>query len=297
MSLALEQDGVLSRAQARACGLDRWAVAHQVAAGRWQTFGDQSIAVHRLPLGRRARSRVAVWEAGDRAALDGASALAWHGLAGFDDGVHVVVPWPHRTVDWPGAVVHPSRLWHPDDIEVRDGLRVTKPAVSAIRAAMWARSDRAAATVMAMSVQQKICDATDLMLEARRLNRHKRRPLLLVIARDIAEGAEALSELDFAVWCRRRRLPTPSRQVLRRGFNARAFLDVLWDDWNVAVEIEGAHHDAPEHAVDDALRQNAVTIDHVHFLRIPVLGLRTQPNVFMDQVTAMLRAAGWSPAA
>jgi hypothetical protein len=38
--LALTQDGVLSRPQARLSGVDRWAVAHQVESGRWRPYGD-----------------------------------------------------------------------------------------------------------------------------------------------------------------------------------------------------------------------------------------------------------------
>ena len=66
IALALTQDGVLSRLQARLCGVDRWAVAHQVESGRWRPYGDQAIAVHRMPLRFRARCRVSVWEAGTK---------------------------------------------------------------------------------------------------------------------------------------------------------------------------------------------------------------------------------------
>jgi very-short-patch-repair endonuclease len=171
------------------------------------------------------------------------------------------------------------------------GLTTTRPDVAAVRAAMWARSDRAGATVMAMAVQQRLATGADVLLEAKRLNRHKRRPLILAVAKDIATGAQALSELDFAALCRRRRLPEPTRQRVRRGAHGRAFLDVSWDELNVAVEVEGAHHDAPENAVDDALRQNALTIGRLGVLRVPVLGLRTCPDLFMDQVESMLRTA------
>lgn len=295
--LALTQDGVLSRPQARQCGLDRWAVAHQVESGRWRPYGDQAVAVHRMLLGFRARCRVSVWEAGHHAALDGATCLAWHGLQGFEDGIHVIVPWPGRANRWDGSVVHPSRLWTGEDIVVHEGLAVTRPEVAVVRAAMWARSDRAAATVMAMAVQQRLATADAVLLEARRLNRHKRRPLVLAVARDVADGAQALSELDFAALCRRRGLPEPTRQRVLQGPRGRVYLDVSWNEYGVVVEVEGAHHDAPENAVDDALRQNALTIGRLGVLRIPVLGLRTCPGPFLAQVEQLLRQAGWASAA
>lgn len=295
--LASEQDGVLTRAQARQCGMDRWAVGHQVEQGRWRAHGRVTVAVHPLALSDDARVRASVWEAGERAVLDGSSALRWHGLTGFADSLHVLVPWPASPEPWRGSVVHSSRLWAEGDVVVVRGLAVTRPDVAAVHAALWARSDRAAATVLAMAVQQRLAPAERLVLEAKRINRHKRRPFVLQVAHDIADGAQALSELDFTTWCRRRELPAPSRQVLRKGPRGRVYLDVSWDEYGVAVEIEGAHHDAPEHAIDDALRQNQLTVDHVRVLRIPVLGLRSIPDRFMDQVEAMLRRAGWDAAA
>jgi len=297
VGLALEQDGVLSRVQAREVGVDRWMVAHQLAHDRWQAHGSQVIAVHRLPLSPAAHLRATVWNASENAVLDGSSALRWHGLENFDDGAHVLVPWPHRPDSWRESHIHSSRLWAPDDFVTLRGLAVTRPEVAAVRAGMWARSDRAAATVLAMAVQQRVVSASRLLLEARRLNRHKRRPFILLVAGDIADGAQALSELDFGKLCRLRGLPEPSRQCVRKGAHGRVFLDVLFEEFDVAVEVEGAHHDAPENAVDDALRQNALVIARLGVLRLPVLGLRSTPDEFMDQVEALLRRAGWRSAA
>ncbi len=57
--------------------------------------------------------------------------------------------------------------------------------------------------------------------------------------------------------------------------------------------FEGAHHDAVLNAVDDALRQNGLTVGADDFRRIPVIGFRTQPNLFMDQLEAKLARKGW----
>src|SRR4051794_14383065 len=108
ISAACEQDGVLSRAQARSLGVDRWAIAHQVDAGRWRVYGDQAIAVHPMPLSFRARCRVSVWQAGENAVLDGSSALTWPGPGNFNDGIHGDVPWPGQARGWDGAGARPT---------------------------------------------------------------------------------------------------------------------------------------------------------------------------------------------
>jgi hypothetical protein len=49
----------------------------------------------------------------------------------------------------------------------------------------------------------------------------------------------------------------------------------------------------PGIAVQDSLRQNELTIDNDHVLRIPVLGLHTAGPEFMEQLGRMLRRCGW----
>ena len=50
------------------------------------------------------------------------------------------------------------------------------------------------------------------------------------------------------------------------------------------MEIDGGHHALALNPVDDALRQNDVTLREGLVLRIPVLGLRIAPDAFLDQV-------------
>jgi hypothetical protein len=59
----------------------------------------------------------------------------------------------------------------------------------------------------------------------------------------------------------------------------------------VAAEVEGAHHTQGLNAVDDAVRQNEVSIVGDVVIRIPVLGLRLDPETFMAQLARALQAA------
>jgi hypothetical protein len=70
----------------------------------------------------------------------------------------------------------------------------------------------------------------------------RRRAFLSGVVADVCSGVLALGELDFARMCRRRGLPEPARQVLRQAPGGRAYLDVVWDEQHLAVEVSGSHH-------------------------------------------------------
>ena len=110
---------------------------------------------------------------------------------------------------------------------------------------------------------------------------------------DLVGGARSLGELDFARECRRRGLPEPSKQVLRRGRGNRYYLDVYWAEYGVVVEIDGIQHAWAENVVADAVRHNEVALNRDIVLRLPLLGLRVEPETFFDQVAAALRRGGW----
>jgi very-short-patch-repair endonuclease len=161
-----------------------------------------------------------------------------------------------------------------------------------VRGSLWAASDRQAALVLVMTVQQGLATPEQLGSEALRIKRDRRRLLLHEVILDLAGGARSLGELDFAHECRRRGLPAPSRQVVRQGRGGRYYLDVAWEAWAVGVEIDGVHHSWAVHVVGDALRQNDVTLQDMLVLRLPLLGLRVAPDAFFAQIEVALASRG-----
>ncbi len=127
-----------------------------------------------------------------------------------------------------------------------------------------------------------------------RVRRDRSRVLLQSLVLDLLGGVRSLGEaLDLARECRRRGLPEPSRQVVRRGRNGRFYLDVVWDGWGLVVEVDGIHHTWAQHVIDDALRQNHVVLGGDVVLRLPLLGLRIAADDFFAQIEQALTAAGW----
>lgn len=289
------QDGVASRRQLYAAGLRRWDVVAEIRAGRWTRRGPQTISRQSGELRLPAVWWVALHEVGAASALDGVTALQAAGLTRFeDDLLHISVPKSSTPQKFQGVRVHETRRRRPDDLEA-GGVRRVRPPVAAIRGALWARSDRQAALILVMGVQQGLATPQQLAEELAKVKRHRRRRILGAIIADLSNGVRSLGELDFARICRAEGLPEPDRQSVRRLAHGTAYLDVEWTAYGVVVEIDGIHHAEPAQLVNDALRQNEVSRAGALVLRVPVVGLRTERGRFIQQIRAALLSRGWSP--
>lgn len=292
--LAEVQAGVVSRAQLYAAGLSRGEVRANVRAGRWARLGAHCIRTSTGAMTRQAIWWSAVLEAGPRAFLDGETALIAAGLEHYD-GKRVRVSVPrgarirHRntTVD-----IRQTRRWDPHDLVEGTGVPRSRPEVAAIRAALWARSDRQATLVLTMSVQQGITVVAKLAEELLRIRRDRRRALIQTVLLDLIGGASSMGELDVLKGCRQRGLPEPDMQVLRRTSTGSYYLDFRWRRWGVVLEVDGIQHAWVQQIVPDALRQNSVALTGDTVLRLPVLGLRLCPDAFFEQLTEALERAG-----
>ena len=293
---AAPRDGVVSRTELRELGVTRAAVRNRVERGHWRLHGSQTVATHRLPLTETAHGWRAIWETGTRiAALDGATALRASGLTGFtDDTIHVSIPHGSDPGHVPGVTLH-RVVCRPEGHLLDVGVPRTRPAIAAVRAAQWARSDRQAALLLVLGVQQRLMTSDQLRDAARTVRGRTRRALIPLLVQDICAGAQSLGEIDFAALCRVRGIPEPTRQSVRQGPRGRVYLDVEWPEIGLVVEIDGAGHRFGLAVTDDNLRQNSLVIDGRWVLRIDVIGLRIEEDAFMEQVLQLHRQLSGSP--
>jgi very-short-patch-repair endonuclease len=290
LALADAQGGVLSRPQLYAHGVSRAEVRVQLRAGRWQRLTDQAIALHNGEVSDEGHRWAAVIQGGPRAQLDGAASLVASGLERFTiERIRVSVPRGARVRRCRRYDIRQTRRWSADD-RVPWGIPRTTVPVAAIRAALWAVSDKQATYVLSLVVQQGLATPEQLGEQLLRIRRDRRRLLLHAVVNDLLDGARSLGELDVVRELRRRGLPAPQQQVLRRGRDGRYYLDLYWPELGVVVEIDGIHHAWAENVVGDALRQNSLTLQHDVVLRLPLLGLRLQPEEFFAQIAGALAA-------
>lgn len=265
-------------------GFDHAAVAREVENDRWQRLGTHTVALHTGEVGPAALRWCAVWEvAQDVALVDGVTALVAGGLQGYtEDLLHVSVPRGAQCPRVRGVRVH--RVTRRVGEEVGAGLPRTRVEVAALRGAAWARSDRQAALILCLVVQQRLTTGRRLLEALPTVRNRGRRPFVRQVLRDLADGAHSLGELDFAAMCRRHGIPPPDRQVVRHTALGRVYLDARWSGSRLVVEIDGAGHRVGLAVTDDNLRQNEVSLGRDTVLRIDLVGLRVHESAFMAQL-------------
>lgn len=295
--IAQNQEHIVGRRQLAAAGVPRWLVRRETRVGRWQRTGRQTLALHNGPLSVESRRWIAALELGPRAALAGVTARQHDGIAHLDDEtIHVIVPQGARRPKLVGVTRHESRRWREQDVETA-GIRRTRPAVSAVMAALWANTERQATFFLILPVQQGLCTPAQLAEALERVRRHRFRKALWQAVADIVDGARSIGELDVGRALARRGLPAPSRQVKRQRPDGTVYLDLAWEDYGLSMEIDGAQHDLPWMRLTDTVRDLETLAEGKHVLRIPLLAWRLDEGRVLDAVEAVFRSKGWLPTA
>ena len=112
--------------------------------------------------------------------------------------------------------VRQSRRWSAADVQPGSRPARTRTPVAAVRAGLWAASDRQAALVLTMAVQQRLVTADQLGAELLRVRRDKRRLLLHQVVLDLVGGVQSLGELDVVRGCRQPGLGGRDRRLRSR---------------------------------------------------------------------------------
>lgn len=295
--LLFRQDGVLSYRQARRF-LTEAALRHRIRTGRWRRVHRRTYLTHNGPITREQQRWIAVLAAGRGAVLAGGTALDEYGLHRYaGEGVHLLLPDRRHPTDLPrGVIVHRTSTLRREDVHLMATPPRTMPARSVVDAAQWARSDDAAAAIVAAAFQRGLVTEPEILAVLQRLPRARRRGLITAVARDAAGGSHSLAELDYLRWNRKYGLPEPTRQAIRTDRSGkRRYLDVYYEEYGVHVEIDGGQHNDPRQQWADMRRQNDLWIAGDRVLRFPTFLARSRPEEMFAQIRAALMAAGWRP--
>ncbi len=293
--LASRQAGVVTRQQCAAVGVTMRFVDNQVRSRRWLALTPRVVLLHNGDPTRIQRMHLAVLDQGCPAALTSHTSLEIAGFRGFAaeaEPIHLVVPRGAKCLSFPWLVVHESRRFDGSGTVRTQGLvRVDNPR-AAVYSAAWQRWPRFVYAQLAAVVQQRVCTVSQVDEALRVVGRVRHKKHMRLALRDIAGGAEALSEIDVAALCRRFGLTPPRRQVRRRDPSGRLrYLDCEWelpDGSLVVLEVDGAHHLEVAHWEADMRRERELVLSRRRVLRASAYEARNNAAA----LAADLKAAG-----
>ena len=254
----------MTRAQLNLAGVDRWAIRHRVATGRWIAHTPTVIGTTNGPLTRECLLWIGVLHGGPRAILGDLTAAEVGGLRNWGrEVITVLVPRGtdvgagHPGIDY-RTVRRPM-----EDLRVRvGGLPACRIEPAVLLFAARQRSDRTASGVLAAVVQQRLTTPERLLAWIDQLQPLRGAARFRQALVDISGGAQSTAEIDVRRMCRVFGLALPRRQVRRRDAAGRLrYTDCEWvlpSGSVLVLEVDGAFHFEVEQWEDDLARQRAV---------------------------------------
>jgi hypothetical protein len=285
-------EGAVTRATLREYGVGPAQARANLDAGRWQRVGT-AVVLHSGPLTTEQRREVARINCGPRSVFTSFTTAEAFGLRGWErDEVHVLAPAGARSPRLPGLPVCLHRTPNWGDVEIHRARRSHQLAPALVVAASSFADPRSACGILAAAVQQRLASVAPLRVAVERAIRSRHRGTLLAALDDIAQGSQALSEIDFVRLCRRFKLPGPEQQTVRTERNGRRrYLDATWrrhDGRLVVVEVDGALHLSVQRWRDDQMRQNEIALGGALVLRFPSVVVRAEPGLVAEQLRRAL---------
>ncbi len=290
------QAGAIARHQGAGAGIAQHTMRNRVRSGRWQRLQRGVYAAFSGEPTREAVLWAALLRAGPGAVLSHQTAAERHGLIDEPSPViTITVPasrYPAR-VKIPGIVIHRSdailRTRHPAMLppctRVEDTiLDLIQAATSFDDVYMW--------ICRAIGRRRTTTDRIRQAMDARKKMRW-RRELVLALG-DAGDGA--LSVLEFRYVRRVERphgLPAARRQARIRHRTGNRYLDNLYEEYGVCVELDGTASHPADEQWRDKRRDNANTLQDILTLRFGLLELGEHRCETAAAVATLLSRRGW----
>lgn len=265
------QAGVVSRQQARDAGWAEKAIDRRVRSGTWQRLQRGAYATFSGTPSWEARLWAAVLRAGPGAALSHQTAAEIHGLTGKRiSKIHISVPAtrnPSQIGPIRGVVVHRGRglvaEWMPPWQLPRTPV---EDAVLDLIAA--ARSFDDAYGWISAAVGRRLTTPEMLGKALAGRSRMRWRGWVAAALEDAADGVHSPLERHYVHGVERAHgLPTARRQAKRRHGSGVRYLDNLYEEYGLCVELDGAAAHPAEGRWRDTRRDNVNFVQGARTLR------------------------------
>jgi hypothetical protein len=299
LKLIADQSGVISRAQGAEFGLEGEEIRNRVRFADWQRVQRGVYATFSGEVAREAQLWAALLRAGPEAVLSHQTAAELYGLLKRPSPmIQLTVPVTNNPVKHgriPGVVVHRSRILevtrHPALLPPRT--RVEHTVLDLIED-MDEPADRY--DLICRAIGNRLTTAARMREALDKRSRFRDRREAESALGDAGEGA--LSNLER--WYlrgveRRHKLPVAARQARIRIGGKSSYLDNLYEEYLVCVELDGsAAHPAGEQWRDKRRDRRNLALEKLVTMRFGYLDLHTEQArcATAGEVAGVLRARG-----
>lgn len=273
------QAGIITRAQCVGSGLPPATIRGRVRGGRWRRLERGIYASFTGDPTRDGVLWAALLRAGPDAVFSHQTAAELYGLLKQPSSlIHITVPADRHPARWskiPGVVIHRStslrRTRHPLLSPPRTRVEDT---ILDLIAASGSFEEAYDWICRAIGERRTTAERLRRAMDARSKFRW-RRDIELALS-DADEGALSLLELRYVRGVERPHgLPAASRQALVRQRTGSRYLDNLYEEYRVCVEIDGtAAHPAAEQWRDKRRDRSVLVNEQIVTLRVGFLDLR-----------------------
>jgi hypothetical protein len=295
-SLADDQHGVVSRAQVIELGGGPNVARRRVASGHWREVAPGVVLIGAGPRTFERDVQVALLAA---VASHRTAARLW-GLGERSSLIELTVP-HGRSHDRRGVRTHTSRDLDRAHVSRRSSLPVTGAArtILDLGAVQPHRVRRAVWAGLRSSVVSWPSLLDTLVVHARR-GRAGVGPLRAILAEHYGELAtdSTTEDVAFEILVDSGRVPSPDKQVpVVCADGVPVTIDLGWPDFRALVEVFGVDHLTNEDLQHlDLHRRNQIELAGYRLLVYSGRLLERQPDQFVADVEALLRAGGWTGA-
>jgi very-short-patch-repair endonuclease len=297
------QCGVLARWQAADDPRDLSSMTAMLRAERWQTLYRGVYAAY---TGRPSRDSVlwaAVRRCGPEAMLSHFTAAELDGFADLQrDVVHVTIPDQSRVrlsrqdhrAGLPRIVVHRSAR----AVETRHPARTpprTRIDETVLDLADLAQTFDGAFGWLSTACGRRLVTPDQLRAAAERRAKMRWRADVLVATAEIADGVQSNLERGYVRNVERRhQLPRAKRQARVRQGGRSAYLDNQYEEFGLAVELDGLAAHPAETRWLDMRRDSAMAAAGIVTLRYSWADIAARPCQVAREIGLVLRQRGWS---
>jgi len=293
--LLTEQCGVLSRRQALCLGFSEDMIAWRLRIQSWQRLHAGVYAVFTGEPSRAAVLWAAVLRSGPGTVLSHYSAAELHHLSDtVSSAIHVTVPLSHHVRGTTGLVIHRSSrieaARHPSLLPPRTRIEETVIDLTQV-----AHNFDDAFHWLCRACGGRMTTSDRLLAALAHRKKVRYRKELVSGLAVIKEGVHSNLEFRYVRGVERpHRLPVAHRQAPVSIGAGRRYLDNLYPEFGVAVELDGHAAHLAQDRWRDAHRDNALTGAGIITLRYNWGDVTRRPCTVAAEIGTVLRSRGWT---